>query len=86
MTEWRIRCPDLDAEWSAAEGESSLESTERADIELLSAFRNGACRICICQLVACEVCYRMEWPRLSREEKAGGGLGPALCGRGQQFP
>lgn len=79
MTEWRIRCADLDAEWLAAEGESLLESAERAGIELLSSCRNGTCRTCMCRLVAGEVRYRIEWPGLSREEKAEGWVLPCVA-------
>ncbi|WP_027476541.1 2Fe-2S iron-sulfur cluster-binding protein [Curvibacter gracilis] len=79
MSEWRIRCPDLEVEWLAAEGESLLESAERAGIELLSSCRNGTCRTCMCRLVAGEVRYRIEWPGLSREEKAEGWVLPCVA-------
>ena len=79
MTEWRIRCPDLEAEWTAAEGESLLESAERAGIELLSSCRNGTCRTCMCRLVEGQVRYRIEWPGLSREEKAEGWVLPCVA-------
>jgi len=79
MSEWRIRCPDLEAEWSCAVGESVLESAERAGIELLSSCRNGTCRTCMCRLVAGEVRYRIEWPGLSREEKAEGWVLPCVA-------
>jgi len=79
MTAWRIRCPDLAAEWTALEGESLLESAERAGIELLSSCRNGTCRTCMCRLVAGEVHHRIEWPGLSREEKAEGWVLPCVA-------
>lgn len=79
MSEWRIRCSGLEAEWLAAEGESLLESAERAGIELLSSCRNGTCRACMCRLVAGEVRYRIEWPGLSREEKAEGWVLPCVA-------
>jgi len=71
--------PDLEAEWAAAEGESLLESAERAGIELLSSCRNGTCRTCMCRLVSGEVRYRIEWPGLSREEKAEGWVLPCVA-------
>jgi len=79
MTQWRIRCPDLDAEWAAGEGESLLESAERAGIELLSSCRNGTCRTCMCRLAEGQVRYRIEWPGLSREEKAEGWVLPCVA-------
>jgi len=79
MTAWRIRCPDLAAEWTALEGESLLESAERAGIELLSSCRNGTCRTCMCRLVEGQVHYRVEWPGLSREEKAEGWILPCVA-------
>lgn len=79
MTEWRIRCPDLDVEWLAAEGDSLLEAAERAGIELLSSCRNGTCRTCMCRLVEGQVRYRIEWPGLSREEKAEGWVLPCVA-------
>lgn len=79
MTEWRISCPDLAAEWTAAEGESLLESAERAGIELLSSCRNGTCRTCMCRLAEGQVRYRIEWPGLSREEKAEGWVLPCVA-------
>lgn len=79
MTEWRISCPDLAAEWSAAEGESLLESAERAGIELLSSCRNGTCRTCMCRLAEGQVRYRIEWPGLSLEEKMEGWILPCVA-------
>ena len=86
MTEWHIRCPDLDAEWAAAEGESLLESAERAGIELLSSCRNGTCRTCMCRLMAGEVRYRIEWPGLSREEKTEGWVLPCVAEAAGEAP
>ncbi len=49
-----------------------LVAAEQAGLLLASSCRNGTCRTCICQLVRGQVAYRIAWPGLSAEEKAGG--------------
>jgi ferredoxin len=60
-------------------GRTLLQSAEAAGIELPSSCRNGTCRTCICRLLDGEVHYRIEWPGLSREEKAEGWILPCVA-------
>ena len=60
-------------------GRTLLQSAESAGIELPSSCRNGTCRSCICRLLDGEVRYRIEWPGLSREEKAEGWILPCVA-------
>jgi len=60
-------------------GRTLLQSAESAGIELPSSCRNGTCRTCICRLLDGEVRYRIEWPGLSREEKAEGWILPCVA-------
>lgn len=54
-----------------------------AGIKLPSLCRNGTCRACLCQArtggAPAPVTYRIEWPGLSREEKAQGWLLPCCA-------
>jgi ferredoxin len=60
-------------------GRTLLQSAEAAGIELPSSCRNGTCRTCLCRLLDGEVRYRIEWPGLSREEKAEGWILPCVA-------
>jgi ferredoxin len=60
-------------------GRTLLQSAESAGIELPSSCRNGTCRTCICRLLDGEIRYRIEWPGLSREEKAEGWILPCVA-------
>jgi ferredoxin len=60
-------------------GRTLLQSAEAAGIELPSSCRNGTCRTCICRLLDGEVRLRIEWPGLSREEKAEGWILPCVA-------
>jgi len=41
--------------------------------------RNGSCRACIARLLEGQIEYRIEWPGLSREEKAEGWILPCVA-------
>jgi ferredoxin len=60
-------------------GRTLLQSAEAGGVELPSSCRNGTCRTCICRLLDGEVRYRVEWPGLSREEKAEGWILPCVA-------
>ena len=49
-----------------------LEAAAVAGIRLPRMCRNGTCRTCLCRVVSGEVSFTIEWPGLSREEKAEG--------------
>lgn len=65
--------------FEAPAGLPLLRSAEAAGLALASSCRNGTCRTCICRLESGEVTYRIEWPGLSREEKAAGYILPCVA-------
>ena len=60
-------------------GVTLLAAAEAAGVVLPSSCRNGTCRACMCRMTAGEVFYRIEWPGLSREEKAEGYVLPCVA-------
>jgi len=60
-------------------GLSLLEAAQQAGVRLSRSCRNGTCRRCLCRLVDGAVSYRIEWPGLSREEKAEGWILPCVA-------
>lgn len=56
-----------------------LAAAAEAGIELPSSCRNGTCRACLRPLHAGEVRYRIPWPGLLPEEKAGGWVLPCVA-------
>ena len=56
-----------------------LEAAQAAGVRLPRSCRNGTCRTCLCKLVAGQVSYRIEWPGVSREEKAQGFILPCVA-------
>ena len=55
------------------DGEASLLlAAARAGVVLPSSCRNGTCRTCLCQVQRGSARHLIEWPGLSREEKAEG--------------
>jgi len=65
--------------FDAPAGQPLLLAAEAAGLALPSSCRNGTCRTCICQLHSGQVAYRIEWPGLSAEEKAGGFILPCVA-------
>ena len=61
--------------FSAPADMTLLQAAEQAGpdgFNLQSSCRNGTCRTCMCQLVAGQVTYRIDWPGLSKDEKRDG--------------
>jgi ferredoxin len=56
-----------------------LEAAQAAGVRLARSCRNGTCRTCLCKLVDGRVRYRIEWPGVSREEKAEGFILPCVA-------
>ena len=65
--------------FDAPASEPLLAAARRAGIELPASCRNGSCRTCMCKLNAGRVSYRIEWPGLTREEKAEGWILPCAA-------
>ncbi len=58
---------------------SLLQSALLAGIRMPNSCRNGTCRTCLCKLSTGEIAYQIEWPGLTREEKAEGWLLPCVA-------
>jgi ferredoxin len=56
-----------------------LEAAGFANLRLPRSCRNGTCRTCLCKLTEGRVRYTIEWPGLSREEKAEGYILPCVA-------
>ena len=60
-------------------GLSILQSGLAKSIRLPNSCRNGTCRTCMCKLFTGEIHYQIEWPGLTREEKAEGWILPCVA-------
>ena len=60
-------------------GVSILQSGLAQSIRLPNSCRNGTCRTCMCKLFTGEIHYQIEWPGLTREEKAEGWILPCVA-------
>jgi ferredoxin len=56
-----------------------LEAAAAARVKLPRSCRNGTCRTCLCKLVSGRVSYRIEWPGVTREERADGWMLPCVA-------
>ena len=76
---WPVRFEPSGLCVDAPADEPLLRSARAAGVLLPSSCRNGTCRRCLCRLVSGAVAYRIEWPGLSREEKAEGYVLPCVA-------
>jgi ferredoxin len=76
---FNVSIPLKGMQFNAAPGQSLLEAARMAGIALPNSCRNGTCRTCMCKLHQGHVEYRIEWPGLSREEKAEGYILPCVA-------
>jgi ferredoxin len=65
--------------FEARADESLLKAGLRALAPMPSSCRNGTCRTCMCRLESGEIVYEIEWPGLTREEKAEGLVLPCVA-------
>ncbi len=65
--------------FEARADETLLKAGLRALAPMHSSCRIGTCRTCLCRLVSGEIAYEIEWPGLTREEKAEGLLLPCVA-------
>lgn len=65
--------------FTATATQSLREAAASAGILLPTSCRNGTCRACLVRLIDGEVAYRVDWPGLSAEEKAGGWTLPCVA-------
>ena len=59
--------------------ETLLQAALRAKVRLPVSCRNGTCRACISKVTSGQVTYQIEWPGLSKEEKAEGFILPCVA-------
>ncbi|WP_431824580.1 2Fe-2S iron-sulfur cluster-binding protein [Burkholderia sp. F1] len=74
-----VRVEPLGVSFDAPDSLTLLEAAAFANVSLPRSCRNGTCRTCLCKIVSGSVCYTIEWPGLSREEKAGGYTLPCVA-------
>ncbi|MFM0502795.1 2Fe-2S iron-sulfur cluster-binding protein [Paraburkholderia caffeinilytica] len=67
-----VRVEPLGQSFEAPDSLTILEAAGFANLRLPRSCRNGTCRTCLCKMTAGRVRYTIEWPGLSREEKAEG--------------
>ncbi len=74
-----VRVEPLGHSFEAPDCLTILEAAGFASLRLPRSCRNGTCRTCICRLVSGSVSYTIEWPGLSRDEKAEGYILPCVA-------
>ncbi|MEX3692584.1 2Fe-2S iron-sulfur cluster-binding protein [Paraburkholderia sp. BR14263] len=67
-----VRVEPLGRSFEAPPELTLLEAAAFEGIRLPRMCRNGTCRACLCRVVSGDVSFTIEWPGLSREEKAEG--------------
>lgn len=75
----RVRVEPLGVSFDAPESLTLLEAGGFAGVSLPCSCRNGTCRSCFSRIVSGTVRYTIEWPGLSREEKANGYTLPCVA-------
>jgi ferredoxin len=68
-----------DLRFPAHADESLLKAGLRAMAPMRSSCRNGTCRTCLCRLDSGAIAYEIDWPGLTREEKAEGLMLPCVA-------
>jgi ferredoxin len=76
---WNVRIEPLGRTFEAPTSLTLLEAAGFARVYLPKMCRNGTCRTCMCKLVSGAVAYTVDWPGLSREEKAEGWILPCVA-------
>jgi ferredoxin len=74
-----VRIEPLGREFDAPAHLTLLEAATAARLRLPRSCRNGTCRTCMCRLASGRVSYRIEWPGLTKEEKAEGLVLPCVA-------
>ncbi|MCI1006853.1 MULTISPECIES: 2Fe-2S iron-sulfur cluster-binding protein [unclassified Herbaspirillum] len=76
---FRVAISPSGLQFEQVPGLSILQSGLRAGIRLPNSCRNGTCRTCMCKLSTGDIAYQIEWPGLTREEKAEGWILPCVA-------
>jgi ferredoxin len=75
----KVRLAPSGLSFEAGEDETLLAAALRAGVALPNSCRNGTCRTCRCTVARGEVVHTIEWPGLSREERAEGWVLPCVA-------
>ena len=76
---FRVTLLPQDLRFPARADESLLKAGLKAMAPVRSSCRNGTCRTCLCRLESGSIAYEIEWPGLTREEKAQGLVLPCVA-------
>lgn len=79
MPTYRITLERYGAVFDARDDEPLMQAAERAGYPFPASCRNGSCRTCIHAMRSGAVEYLIEWPGLTREEKAEGLVLPCVA-------
>ncbi|HEY2019710.1 2Fe-2S iron-sulfur cluster-binding protein [Paraburkholderia sp.] len=74
-----VRVEPLGVSFEAPDSLTILEAAGFAHLRLPRSCRNGTCRTCLCRMTAGRVRYTIDWPGVSREEKAEGYILPCVA-------
>jgi ferredoxin len=74
-----VRIEPLGKTFEAPDSLTVLEAAGFAGLRLPRSCRNGTCRTCLCLMKEGQVRYAIEWPGLTREEKAEGLILPCVA-------
>jgi ferredoxin len=66
-------------QFEADADETLVQASRRAGVAMPVSCRNGTCRTCRCRVLEGTVEHIIEWPGLSREEKAAGWILPCVA-------
>ncbi|HTH60018.1 MAG TPA: 2Fe-2S iron-sulfur cluster-binding protein [Paraburkholderia sp.] len=75
----RVTIEPLGLSFEAPAELTVLEAAQFAHVRLPRLCRNGTCRTCLCRIVGGTVQYTIDWPGLTREEKAEGLVLPCVA-------
>lgn len=79
MVHARITLHPSGVRFDAAAGQTLLEAALAAGAPLPRSCRNGTCRTCRVRLLEGAAHHTIEWPGLTREEKAEGWILPCVA-------
>ncbi|EDZ97604.1 ferredoxin [Burkholderia sp. H160] len=74
-----VRVEPLGQSFEAPDSLTILEAAAFANLRLPRSCRNGTCRTCLCRMKSGRVRYSIDWPGVSREEKAEGYILPCVA-------
>ncbi len=74
-----VRVEPLGRTFEAPAELTLLEAAAFARVRLPRLCHNGTCRTCLCRVVSGRAHHTIEWPGLSREEKAEGYILPCVA-------